>query len=422
MPPLLGCIADDLTGATDLANTLVRGGMRTVQWIGVQGDAPLAAQADAVVIALKSRSIPASDAVDQSLSALRVLKAAGARRLLFKYCSTFDSTDQGNIGPVAEALMKELGVEQTIFCPAFPETGRTVYCGHLFVKGRLLNECGMQNHPLNPMNDPDLVRVLSRQATRPVGLLSRDAVHSGPEAIRQQLSELAGQDMSLIVTDALDETHLRNIARAVSAMPLITGGSGIAVGLPEAYRESGELSAQAAMPALPHIEGLTAVLSGSCSTATRCQVESFQQRHAAWSIDVRSAVQGAAIAEMALQWATSRLPQGPVLFFSTADPEQVRRIQQEFGVERTAAAIEQTMASIARGLLTLGVRRLIVAGGETSGAVLQTLGVQVLRIGPQIDPGVPWAESLGEPPLALALKSGNFGSEDFFQRALEMLP
>lgn len=419
--PLLGCIADDYTGATDVANMLVRGGMRTVQWFGVPPAGADCADADAVVVALKSRSIPAAEAVDVSLTALGSLQLLGARRFLFKYCSTFDSTPQGNIGPVAEALQAKLNAGPTIFCPAFPENGRTVYLGHLFVHGRLVNESGMERHPLNPMRDPDLVRVLQQQTSQRVGLLRYGVVSQGPQAIVAALAQLRQDGQRLVIVDALNEGHLRDLALAVADFSLVTGGSGIARWLAEAYAQTGQFASDGAVAALPRAAGFSAALSGSCSPTTQRQVAYSRRRWPTWPIDVRAALRGEAVADQAIDWASPRLPAGPVLIYSTTEPEQLAAVQQEFGHAAAAAAVERTFASVARGLVARGVQQLVVAGGETAGAIVQALGVQALRIGPQIDPGVPWTETLGQPHLALALKSGNFGSDDFFEKALEML-
>ncbi len=413
----LGCIADDSTGATDVAAMLAAGGMQTVQWFGPPQPAEVPDDVDALVVALKTRSAPRDEAVSQSLAALRALQGLGARRFLLKYCSTFDSTPEGNIGPVAEALMEALGAKQTIFCPAFPENGRTVYLGHLFVHGRPLNESGMEHHPLTPMTDPDLVRVLQRQARGSCGLLPYATVAQGSAAIAQALKDLAGRGISLVVCDALDDHHLRNIARAVVDLPLVTGSAGMALGLPAAYREIGVLGAVPGPLALANVTGRSAILSGSCSLATQRQVAAFRRIHAARAIDVRAAMSGDGEAAAALAWATEHLSSGPVLLYSTAAPDELGNIQSQLGRDASAAAVERTMAAIAAGLVAAGVRRLIVAGGETAGAVIQRLGIRGLRIGPLIDPGVPWTQSVGEQPLALALKSGNFGSDDFFLKA-----
>jgi 3-dehydrotetronate 4-kinase len=422
MGVLLGSIADDLTGATDLANTLVRRGMRTVQLIDVPAAGLAVPDAEAVVVALKSRTIPAAAAVEKSLSALAWLRLAGARQILFKYCSTFDSTDAGNIGPVAEALLAALGGDLTLYCPAFPENGRTIYRGYLFVGDVLLSESGMRDHPLTPMRDPSLVRVLQRQVAERVGLVPVATVARGEAAIRAAFAELRRQGVRHAIVDAIEDRHLEAIGAAAADLPLLTGGSGIALGLPENFRRSGLLGAGGVADALPAIEGPAAVLSGSCSEATQAQVAHMinSRQHSTFVVNPLAAARHDVVPG-ALAWAAEHLGERPILFASTAGPQLVARAQKELGRERASAVVEEAMGRIARGLVELGVRRLVVAGGETAGAVVQALGVKGLRIGPQIDPGVPWTASLGEPTLALALKSGNFGAPDFFLRAFEVL-
>jgi uncharacterized protein YgbK (DUF1537 family) len=420
MSVLLGCIADDYTGATDLANMLVRAGLRTTLWFNaaqLTHDSP----ADAVVVALKTRSVAASQAVSQSLEAIRSLQQLGARRFFFKYCSTFDSTEKGNIGPVAEAVMKAIGAEQTIFCPAFPENGRTVYLGHLFVGRQLLSESGMACHPLHPMTDANLLRVLQRQSQAQVALVPLNVVASGPQAIADCCSLLHCQQSRLVICDAVTDEHLSHLSKAVVNWPFVTGSSAIAYWLAEAYRDANLLKSDRSHPQAPQATGLTAIISGSCSSATCRQVEEFKRRRPALALDPRSAMDGTA-ANAALDWASDRIAGGPVLIYSTMPPANLQQVQHEFGESAAAQAFERTMSELAQGLVELGVRRLVVAGGETAGAVVQSLGVAGLSIGPEIEPGVPWTQSLGEPSLALALKSGNFGSDDFFGKALEMLP
>lgn len=418
--PVLGCIADDFTGATDLAGMLVRAGMRTVQMIGVP-DAPLPAEFDAVVIALKSRTAPADAAVAESLAALRWLQEAGCRQFYFKYCSTFDSTERGNIGPVTDALMTVLNTTFTIACPAFPENRRTVFNGHLFVGDVLLNESGMQHHPLTPMADANLVRVLQRQTRRKVGLIGHDSVAAGAEAIKQKIGTLREQGIEIAIVDAISNDDLLQIGSACDDLPLVTAGSGIALGLPQHFRRDGMLAAQSGADALPTITGLRAVISGSCSTATQAQVAHMIGAGApAFAIDPLK-LAGDDMVSAALAWAAPLVAHGPLLMYATAAPDSVKAVQAELGAEHAGALVEQALAAIAKGLVALGVRQLIVAGGETSGAVVSALCVAGLRIGPQIDPGVPWTASLGDPPLALALKSGNFGSVDFFTKAWDQL-
>lgn len=426
---LLGAIADDFTGATDLSNTLVRRGMRTVQLIDVPpGDLTadtLVPDADAVVIALKSRTIPAVDAVAMGLDALGWLRRAGARQILFKYCSTFDSTDAGNIGPVAEALLDALGADFTLFCPAFPENARTIFKGYLFVGDVLLSESGMRDHPLTPMRDPSLVRVLQRQSKGRVGLVQHATVAQGAAAIRAVFDGLRRQGFRHAIVDAITDQNLEAIGEAAANLALITGGSGIALGLPENFRRQGLLGDDGAADALPAIGGAAAVLSGSCSEATRAQVAYVADRAPIYTIDPLAAAQGRDVAADALDWAEPRLGDQPILISATAAPEVVAEVQRRLGREHAGELVEGIMARVAEGLVARGVRRLVVAGGETAGAVVRVLGVTGLRIGRQIDPGVPWTVSLprgpGEPPLALALKSGNFGAPDFFLRAFQVL-
>ena len=426
---VLGCIADDFTGATDLANNLVRAGMRVAQTIGVPA-APLDAAVDAVVVALKSRTIPAAEAVAQSLEALRWLQAQGARQIYFKYCSTFDSTfageARGNIGPVAEALMDALDCGFTIATPAFPDNKRTVFKGYLFVGEVLLNESGMQNHPLTPMTDANLMRVLQAQCQRQVGLIDHTVVARGAGAVRERIAELQAQGVGIAIVDAVSNEDLLRLGPALKDMPLVTAGSGVAIGLPANFGLAP--SPQAA--ALPAASGLQAVVSGSCSLATNRQVQHFiAAGRPALALDplqiAEKQAAGGRPAQDVLDWAAPLLAAGPVLVYSTADPATVKAVQGELGVEEAGALMERTLAEIARGLVALGVRQLVVAGGETSGACVQALGITQLQIGPQIDPGVPWcharAEAAGGQGLHIALKSGNFGTDDFFAKALQLL-
>ena len=419
---LLGCIADDFTGATDLANTLVKGGMRTVQAIGVPASDGVAAHADAVVVALKSRTIPGADAVAQSLAALAWLRGRGARQVFFKYCSTFDSTDAGNIGPVADALLDALGARFTIACPAYPENRRTIYLGHLFVGDALLSDSPMRDHPLTPMRDASLVRVLSRQTQRRVGLVPWPVVARGAGTIRAEFARLSNEGVAHAIVDAIGDRDLIEIGAACADLALVTGGSGVALGLPQNFRAAGLLPERADAAAIPAVSGGAAVLAGSCSAATRAQVAAWSKSHPAVALDP-FAGDAAAIAAQALAAAGADVAAGrPVLVYSTAAPDVVTRVQSRLGRERAAGLIEEAFSIVARELVARGVRRLVVAGGETSGAIVQALGVEALAIGREIDPGVPWTTALGAQPLALALKSGNFGATEFFAKALAMLP
>jgi uncharacterized protein YgbK (DUF1537 family) len=424
MGALLGCIADDFTGGTDLAGMLVKAGMRTVQMIGVP-TSPVPDDVDAVVIALKSRTNPVAEAIAESVAALRWLQTAGCRQFYFKYCSTFDSTPKGNIGPVAEALMEALGTDFTIACPAFPANGRTIYKGHLFVGDLLLSDSGMRNHPLTPMTDANLVRVLQQQVHRKIGLVDAATVARGSAAVGERFGELKRAGCAFAIVDALSDADLEAIGAACADLPLVTAGSGIALGLPANFRRRGLLHRETAADALPTTGGLRAVVSGSCSIATQGQVAAMRAVHPAFNVDPLRLAQGADVIGAALDWSAPRLRREPVLIYATAAPETVKQIQAQLGVERAGSMVEDALAGIARGLVELGVGQMIVAGGETSGAVVKALGIRGLLIGPEIDPGVPWTAALQDdrvgPPLALALKSGNFGTGDFFLKAWALL-
>jgi len=418
-PLLLGCIADDFTGATDLANNLVRAGMRVVQTIGVPTE-PLSAEVDAVVVALKSRTIAPQDAIDQSLQALQWLQAQGTNQIYFKYCSTFDSTAQGNIGPVTEALMHALQTDFTIATPAFPDNGRTVFKGYLFVGDVLLNESGMQHHPLTPMVDANLVRVMQAQCKSKVGLLSHKTIAQGTASIGQEITNLKQQGVRIAIVDAVSNDDLMRLGPALKGMPLVTAGSGVAIGLPQNFG----LSPTPQASVLPKASGLQAVVSGSCSQATNRQVAHFiASRRPAFLIDplhLKGTWQD--LVEEALAWAQGHLASGPVLVYSTASPESVQAVQSQLGVKVAGHQVEQALAAIARGLVQQGVQQMVVAGGETSGACVQALAIEQLQIGPQIDPGVPWCHA--HTPMGgvhITLKSGNFGTDDFFSKAFTFL-
>lgn len=416
---LLGCIGDDFTGSSDLANTLSKQGMRVTQYSGVpEGAADPGVEAG--VVALKSRSIPAAEAIAQSLKALDWLKAQGCQQFLFKYCSTFDSTPEGNIGPVAAALAEALGARKVVVCPAFPGAGRTLYQGHLFVQDRLLNESGMEHHPLNPMTDADIRRWLAQQTDMQVGHVPFADVRQGAEAITSALTRVDGQGARLIVVDALSDADLIEIGTALDGLPLLTGGSGIAMGLPDNFRRKGLLSGQGST--WQGNAGKSVVLSGSCSVATRGQIA----RHRADGLPAREisaddAVAGRIDPAEVAAWAMEQ-DKRP-LVFSSAEPERVAAAQKTYGRDRVAGAIEGLFAAIAQALVAAGTGRLVVAGGETSGAVVEGLGLTALEIGPEIAPGAPAlrAELPGGANIALALKSGNFGGPDFFAEASAIL-
>ena len=419
---LLGAIADDFTGATDLASMLVRGGMRTVQLIGVPRPGESVPEADAIVVALKSRTAPVRQAVDDSLAALAWLRDAGCGQFFFKYCSTFDSTDAGNIGPVADALIAALGCGFALACPAFPANARSVYLGHLFVGSTLLNESGMEHHPLTPMTDANLVRVLSRQTDGAVGLVPYTTVEQGAMAIRQAMTALKEQGRRYAVVDAVSDLHLLAIGEAAEHHALITGGSGVAMGLPANFRRAGLLPERSDAALLPDAAGHAAVLAGSCSRATLGQI-GFAREHApVLELDPLVTPDAETMVATARMWMTGKLGASPVVIAASAPPDKVAALQQRLGRDAAGALVERTLAAIADELVARGVRRLVVAGGETAGAVVSRLGVRSLRIGEEIDPGVPWTYADGgAAPLLMSLKSGNFGGRDFFLRAFEVL-
>jgi uncharacterized protein YgbK (DUF1537 family) len=421
----LGCIADDFTGATDLANNLVRAGMRVVQAIGVPARA-LPGDVDAVVVAQKTRTLATADAVAQALAALQWLRDQGAEQIYFKYCSTFDSTPKGNIGPVTEALMDALqdrsGADFTIATPAFPDNGRTVFKGHLFVGDTLLHESGMQHHPLTPMTDSNLVRVLQKQCRRNVGLVDYRVVARGDDAIRARFDALRREGVGIAIVDAISNDDLMRLGPALAGMPLVTAGSGVAIALPANFG----IAPSAAASELPRAGGFRAVIAGSCSEATNRQVRRFiDAGGASFAVDPLALAEGVDVVRAALDRCTPPLARGPVLVYSTATPAVVKAVQARLGVEQAGGMIEAALAAIAQGLVACGVRQLVVAGGETAGACVQALGVSQMKIGPQIDPGVPWCHAATdtEPPVSLhlALKSGNFGGDDFFAKAFAML-
>lgn len=414
---LLGCIADDFTGGTDLASTLVRGGMRTLQVIGIPKE-PIPDDIDAVVVALKTRTLPADEAVSESLEALEWLKKIGCSQYFFKYCSTFDSTPKGNIGPVADAMMASLGIDFAIACPAFPDNKRTVYQGHLFVGDVLLSESGMRHHPLTPMTDSNLVNVLQQQTRKKVGLVPYSALTRGNGLLKKTMAQLKDSGCSYAIVDALTDDDLRAIAVVIEDHQLVTGGSGIAMGLPDNFGRKGLLIGKDAASALPPVGGLSAVLSGSCSVATNAQVAHWQSTRPSFQIDPLSLAKGEDQVKQALEWAESIVQTEPVLIYGSAKPDTVKAAQDLLGVEAAGQIVEDALSRIAIGLVDLGVRKLVVAGGETSGAVVKALDLEALRIGAPIDPGVPWTVGLRDVPIALALKSGNFGTVDFFEKAL----
>lgn len=420
---LIGVIADDFTGASDIANVLARGriasgGLRTTQFMGIP-DQAAASDCEAGVISLKSRSIPAEEACRQSLLALDWLLSQGCRQIVFKYCSTFNSTPDGNIGPVAEALAEALGVYGVAVCPAFPAAGRTVYQGHLFVGDKLLNKSGLQNHPLTPMTDPDIRRWLQRQCREAVGHAPLETVRSGADTLSASLGNAARSGQRLVVIDAIDDADLVTIGTAVGSERLITGGSGIALALPELV--AAEERTAGGTKAFEGVRGPEVILAGSCSKATLAQIDHhLSGGHPSMAVDVTELLSGRIRVEDAVEFVRRNPGQAP-LVYSSAPAERVGEAQAKFGREEVAGRLDAFFGEVAQRLVAGGLRRLVVAGGETSGAVVKALDLKSVEIGPEIDVGVPVLQACGDQPLVLALKSGNFGSTDFFTKALNIL-
>lgn len=409
---LLGCIGDDFTGSSDIANTLAKGGMAVTQYNGVPNK-PAADIVEAGVVSLKSRMIVKEDAIGQSLEAAKWLIDQGCEQIFFKYCSTFDSTPEGNIGPVADALADFLGEDQVIFCPAFPATGRSIYQGHLFVNGEPLHESGMRHHPLTPMTDSDLCRWLAMQTKRDVKLLPFDVVHQGSGTIREFLNEQGGGHY---VADAILDEHLVNLGQALSKKKLLTGGSGLALGLPENFRQSGQIART--QSSWQGAQGQGVILSGSCSIATRKQIGIYKDSNPALEISAESVVDGTYTPDSICEWVLSQ--SGEPLVYSSADPSVVAAAQENYGREFIAEKIEKLFSELALKLFENGVTRIVSAGGETSGAVVTGLAINSMQLGPEIDPGVPALKD-SDRNLVVALKSGNFGGDDFFEKALKVL-
>ena len=421
-PLALGAVADDYTGASDLANTLTKAGLRTVQTIGVPDSDLALPEVDAVVVALKSRSIPAGQAVERSRAAERWLRGRGAAHVLFKICSTFDSTDAGNIGPVLDALRADAGAPIALVTPAFPETGRTIYQGHLFVGAVPLDESPLKDHPLNPMRDANLVRVLARQSAAPVGLVDLATVARGTDAVAARLDALAQAGHGAAIADMVFESDLETLGTAALAHPLSVGASGLGLGLARALVAAGHGSPAAGALPGEGVGGHAACLAGSCSQATLGQIEAAEAHMPVLRLDPERILSDPQEVEAALAWATERLGNGPILIATSGTPEAVRALQARHGGAEAGHAIEAANAAIAAGLVARGVRRLVVAGGETSGAVVDHLGLRAFLLGPEIAAGVPVLRTASGPtPMLLALKSGNFGGRDFFARALDLM-
>ncbi|MDU0305989.1 3-oxo-tetronate kinase [Rhizobium sp. 10PS4] len=425
MAILLGSIADDYTGASDLANTLTKNGLRTVQTVGIPDPSLALPDVDAVVVSLKIRSVPASDAVVAAASAERWLRQRGAGHVLYKICSTFDSTDAGNIGPVTDALIEAAGGGVVLVTPAFPETGRTVYLGHLFVGGQPLNESPLKDHPLNPMHDANLVRVLTRQSSNAVGLVDLTTITAGPGAVKARLDALSTAGVTAVIADAIFERDLETLGEVALETPVSTGASGLGLGLARALVRSGRISSGGATTtdAIRPVGGLSAIVAGSCSKATLHQLDIAERSMPVLRLDPERLLADPDEIAAAISWAGDRISAGPVIIAASAAPETVSRLQSLYGREASGHAIETATSIIAAELVERGVRRLVIAGGETSGAAVDRLAIPAFLIGPEIAPGVPVLRTIGnaQGDMLLALKSGNFGGEDFFTAALAVM-
>ena len=414
---ILGVIADDFTGATDIAGFLVENGMRTVQLNGIP-DNNIGVEADAIVISLKSRSCPVDEAVSDSLAALNWLQSQGCQQFYFKYCSTFDSTAQGNIGPVTDALLKALDEDFTIVCPALPVNGRTVFNGHLFVLGEPLNESGMRNHPVTPMTDSSLVRLMDAQSQGETGLVNYQVIENGANATTAHFHELRQKGYRYAVVDAFNTDHLITLGQAAKSLKLVTGGSGLAAGIAKNWAGNLTDQSKAKSTGFPSL-AKSVILSGSCSLMTNKQVAEYKTKAPHFSVDVEACLSNEHYAQQVSEWVLSQLNTALApMVYATADVDKLHKIQQQYGAQTSSQAVEKFFSQLAHQLQEAGVRNFIVAGGETSGTVTQSLGVQGFHIGPQIAPGVPWIKSL-DGSLSLALKSGNFGDERFFVKAQE---
>lgn len=422
MPILLGAIADDFTGATDLANVLTQNGLRVVQIIDVPtSDTKIDVDlVDAVIIALKSRTNPSQDAISWSLSSLHWLQTQGVQQIFFKYCSTFDSTATGNIGPVADALKDALKTDFAFICPTFPKNGRTVYQGHLFVGSQLLSDSPMKDHPLTPMTQSNLVALMTDQSRYKVGLIPLEEVRRGAGCILKKVNELKKQGASYGVIDAISEDDLKTIGQAARHHLLLTGGSAVAQGLANNFKKARNLIEEPTS-FIPQIQGRKLVLAGSCSVATRNQISAVSDKWPSFKIEMDKVVLNENYRDDIVNWGLSQRGNTPLLIYSSSQPEDLKLIQEKYGVEKSGILIEKLMGEIAIQLTQKGFRNLVVAGGETSGAVVAALNIKILRIGAEIDPGVPWTQSDDSDLIALALKAGNFGQRDFFEKAFQML-
>ncbi len=422
MTLLFGALADDLTGGMELAAMLVAQGVRCGFTTDPAAAASLDPGLDALVIAQKTRVIPAGEAVAAFRHGAQVLRARGARQLFFKYCATFDSTDDGNIGPCADLLRALTGARLTAFCPSFPEAGRRVFQGHLFADDMLISESPKRFDPLTPMPDPSLVRTLQRQTATRVGLIPQQVVHAGPAALRAHARALEDEGIGFAIADAAEPADLAAVAALTWDWPLMTGNSSICAYFPALWRTHGWLARESAVAPLPAVAGPGVVLAGSCADRSIAQLRAFERDRPVHWIDVERALDGTDVVAEALDWSLRQLPDGPVAIATSAPADTIGRIQARLGKHEAAAVAEDILGRLAQRLRRAGVTRFVVSGGETSGAVLAHLGIDRLQVGPYAGPGIARAVAQdGDAFLALCLKSGKLGPEDMLLPMLQCM-
>ena len=420
MTAVFGVVADDLTGGMETAAMLVAQG---IPCGFVTDPAALADLPDmpAYVVAQKTRVIPAADAVAKMEAGARALLNRKTRQLFFKYCATFDSTDEGNIGPVTDMLMELTGAECTAFCPGSPDLARTVYNGHLFLGTQLISESPKRFDPLTPMTDPDLVRVLQRQTSTPVGLLSLPLLRGGQDRLRAHLAQEIAQGRHFFITDSVAPEDLDVVAALTLDWPVMTGNATIVRHYPPLWKAKGWIRSDEALPTLPAVNGAGVVLSGSCADRSMEQLAAFEAERPVLRLDLLAMPDAKAAIAEALAWALPRLAEGPVAIATSASPAAVRAAQDRYGRSGAASLAEAIIGGLAVALRDAGVRRFVVAGGETSGSVVEHLGIRELQVGAYGGPGIGNAVTRGEDPMAFCLKSGKLGPVDMFLSALHSM-
>jgi len=410
-------LADDITGGMELAAVLAGQG---VDCSFVTNPDRVQLNREAVVIAQKTRTCAPRDALRMTACGLRAAMRANAAQIFFKYCATFDSTAKGNIGPCADFIARELGVDFTLFVPSFPEAERYVFQGHLFVQDRLVSESPKRFDPLTPMTDPDLVRVLQAQTAVVVGRLPLSILHRGPAAAEVHLTALRHDGVGYAIADAISNDDLAALAELTAEWRFMTGNSTIAGFYPPIWRRQGLIPPDRGPPSLPPIDGPAVVLAGSCADRTLEQLVAFEHHRPVIRIDPLEAAQRDLVPELFAQ-VQARLADGPIAIASSARPADVKNVQDKLGVTGAAATIEDLLGRLASQLRRAGVRRFLVAGGETSGAILDHLGIESMQVGRYEAAGVGRAVSEQENPIALCLKSGKLGPVDMFLPTLEAM-